>query len=116
MKEKKINSKEIFKGNVIKVTLDSVEVNNRKSKREVVHHLGGVAIILIKDDEILFEKQFRYAINEIVYEIPAGKLEKNEEPYQAACRELEEETSFKPKKLIELGYIYPTFGYSNEPG
>ena len=60
------------------------------------------------------EKQFRYAYNEIIYEIPAGKLEKGEDPYDAAIRELEEETANKASKLDYLGVIYPTCGYSDE--
>ncbi len=115
MIEKKISSKNIFKGVVVNVTLDDVLCpNGKESKREVIHHNGGAAILVVVDDKVLIERQFRYPINKIVYEIPAGKLEKNENPLVAAKRELEEETGFIANNMIDLGYIHPTFGYSNE--
>lgn len=116
MEEKKISGETIFEGHVVRLVKDKVLCpNGMESFREVVRHNGGAAILCINDkDEVLLVKQFRYAYNEIIYEIPAGKLEKNEDPYQAALREFEEETGNKTEKLDFLGAIYPTCGYSSE--
>ncbi len=113
--EKKINSKLIYEGRVVKLTVDDVLVNNEiNAVREVVHHNGGAAILVVVDNKILLVKQFRYAFNKMIYEIPAGKLEKNEDPLVSAKRELEEETGYIANNMISLGEIYPTVGFCNE--
>ena len=116
MEEKKIDGEIIYDGKVVKLIKDKVLCPNKKEAyREIVKHNGGSAILPItKDNKILLIKQFRYAYNEVLYEIPAGKLELNEDPYSAALRELEEETGFKVEKLESLGIIYPTCGYTKE--
>ncbi|MCR5232201.1 MAG: NUDIX hydrolase [Acholeplasmatales bacterium] len=116
MEEKKIDGKVIYDGKIIKVFKDRVLCpNGNESFREIVHHNGGAGVLLINDkEEILLVKQFRYAYKEELYEIPAGKLELNEDPYYAALRELEEETGNQANELEYLGKIYPTCGYSDE--
>ena len=116
MEEKKIDGEVIFDGHVVKLHLDKVKCpNGNIASREIVVHNGGAAILYVNDnDEVLLERQYRYAYNEVIYEIPAGKLEKGEDPKLAAIRELEEETGLKVNDLIHLGDIYPTCGYSSE--
>lgn len=116
LKEKRLSGKTIYDGKVIKVTCDDVLCpNGNISKREIVHHNGGSAILCINDkEEVLLIKQYRYAYDEVIYEIPAGKLEVGEDPYDAAIRELEEETANKADSLKYLGIIYPSCGYTNE--
>ena len=116
MREKKIAGEVIYDGKVVKLEKDKVLCpNGNESYREYIRHSGGSAILCINEnDEVLLIKQFRYVYNEIIYEIPAGKLEKGEDPYDAALRELEEETGYKASSLESLGIIYPTCGYSNE--
>lgn len=116
MKEKKISGEVIFEGKVVKLEKDKVICpNGNISYREVVRHPGGAAILgITKDNEVILERQFRYPYDEVIYEIPAGKLELNEDPYTAALREFEEETGNKAEKLESLGEIYPTCGYSSE--
>ena len=98
--EIKLNSKEIFKGNVFRVTMDQVELENgMTSFREVVHHNGGACILPLTDD---------------LWELPAGKLEKDEDPFEAAKRELEEECGVTAERFINLGVLYPTVGYDSE--
>ena len=113
--EKKLSSELIYDGKVIKVSKDQVLCpNGNESMREIVHHRGGVGILFKLGDKFVFEKQYRYAFNEEVIEIPAGKLEEDEIPLPAAERELLEETGYRPLEMIFLGDMYPTVGYSNE--
>ena len=113
--EKKLSSDMIYQGKVISVSKDAVLCpNGETSIREIVYHRGGVAILVKADDKFILEKQYRYAFNEDIYEIPAGKLEEGEEPLPAAGREMLEETGYRPLEMIYLGDMYPTVGYSKE--
>ena len=104
--EKKIKSTEKFNGKIFKVTEDEVFVDKigKTAKREIVHHHGGVGILARHKNQILLVKQYRYAIQDYTWEIPAGKLESNEDPKACALREIEEETGYCTEKL----YIYYT--------
>ncbi len=114
--EKTIDSKTMFDGKIIKVTLDDVTLENgRSAKREVVHHGGGVCVLVLDDeDNVYFVKQFRYPYKEVVLEVPAGKLEKGEDPFDAMKREQREETGTTASTYIYLGELYPTPGYCGE--
>ncbi len=114
--EKKINSNEIYNGKVFKITKDDVELSDGcRTIREVVHHNGGVVITAEKDNKILMVKQFRYPTKEILYELPAGKLDKqNEDILSAAKRELKEETGYTAKIWESLGFIWTSPGFCNE--
>ena len=113
--EKKLSSQKIYDGRVIKVSKDEVLCpNGNTSIREIVHHRGGVGVLFKLGDKFVFEKQYRYAFNEEMIEIPAGKLEEGEIPLPAAERELLEETGYRPLEMVHLGDMYPTVGYSNE--
>ena len=114
-KEKTIKSETIYDGRIITVKKDEVLCpNGEKSIREVVTHHGGVGILIKIDDKFIIEKQYRYALDEELYELPAGKLEKGEEPLEAAKRECLEETGYRPLEMIHLGDMSPTCGYSTE--
>lgn len=110
------NVKGIFNGKVITVHHDDVVLcNGKKAKRECVDHPGGVAVIgITNDNKVLLVRQFRYLYKETIYEIPAGKLEKGEDPFEAGKREFREETGAVADEYISLGEIYPTPGYTNE--
>ncbi|GHU53811.1 ADP-ribose pyrophosphatase [Clostridia bacterium] len=114
--EKRTSSEQIYNGRIINLTKDTVELENGEMAiREVVHHNGGVAIVpLLDDGRIILVKQFRYPYNEAIYEIPAGKLEKGENPLDCGMRELTEETGFTAKEFIFLGEVYPTPAYNTE--
>lgn len=116
MEEKKIDGEILYEGKILRLERDKVLCpNGKEAYREVVRHNGGAAILcLTEQDEVLLIKQFRYPYKEILYEIPAGKLEQGENPYAAAIRELEEETGNRAAGLELLGKIYPTCGYSSE--
>lgn len=116
LKEKQLNSQEIYSGKVFRITHDEVELSNGyKSFRDVVHHNGGVVIVAEKDNKILMVQQYRYATNEALYELPAGKLDKQgEDVLSAAKRELEEETGYNAQNWESLGYIWTSPGFCSE--
>lgn len=116
MEEKKISGEVIYNGKVVRLEKDKVLCpNGMESYREIVRHNGGAAILCVTpDNKVMLIKQFRYAYNEVMYEIPAGKLELGEDPYDAALREFEEETGSKATELEYLTTIYPTCGYTSE--
>ncbi len=115
MQERKLSSEMKFDGKLIKVTYDVAEVNGKEAWREVVHHPGASAVVAIDDDgRIIMEKQFRYALNDYLLEIPAGKLDAGEDPLVCAKRELEEETGIVASEWISLGTIATSPGFCNE--
>ena len=95
---------------------DTVELENGKtSAREVVCHNGGVCVAaLTEQNEVLLVRQFRYPYKEVLLELPAGKLEKGEDPFEAAKRELGEECGLTADHYTPLGEFYPTVGYDTE--
>lgn len=113
--EKRIKSKRIYDGKIIKVDRDEVELCNKKtSVREVVRHNGGVGILAIVDHKIILVRQYRYAQETFTLEIPAGKIELGEEPYNTGMREIEEETGYRAKDMTLFTKAFPTPGYCSE--
>lgn len=106
----------IFNGRIITVHEDTVTlVDGTQAKREIVDHNGGVAVIgLTEDKEVLLVRQFRAPYKETIYEIPAGKLEKDEDPDEAAVREFSEECGCTASEFRYIGELYPTPGYCGE--
>ena len=114
--ETMLESKEIFNSRVIRVTLDKVQLEDgTTSTREVVHHHGGACVLPVDaDGNVTMVRQFRYALGEELWELPAGKLEAGEDPFEAAKRELSEECGLTADTYTELGVVYPTVGYDSE--
>lgn len=106
----------IYNGRVLTMHVDDVLLcNDQRANRECVDHPGGVAVIGVTDDDmVVLVRQFRYPYKETIYEIPAGKLEKGEDPFEAGKREFKEETGGVAEEYISLGEIYPSPGYTNE--
>lgn len=97
------------------VTKEEVELEDgNHAFREVVYHHGGVCILALKDNKILLVKQFRYPNRIETLEIPAGKLEKDEDPKACAFRELEEETNYRAKDMQFVMKTLPSPGYTSE--
>ena len=113
---KTLTSETKFEGRIIKVLRDTVELENGKtSAREVVCHNGGVCVAaLTEQNEVLLVRQFRYPYKEVLLELPAGKLEKGEDPIEAVKREQMEETGTTGENYISLGKLYPSPGYCGE--
>src|SRR5665811_292788 len=116
LEEIKISSQKIFDGKIIKLFLDKVMLPNKKTAtREKVWHPGAVAVVpLTSDKEIILIRQYRYPVEEILVEIPAGKLDKAEPPLDCAKRELQEEVGAVGGELIHLSTFHTTPGFSNE--
>lgn len=114
--EKTLTSETKFEGRIIKVLRDTVELENgRTSAREVVCHNGGVCVAALTErNEVLLVRQFRYPYKEVLLELPAGKLEKGEDPFEAVKREQMEETGTTGENYISLGSLYPSPGYCGE--
>lgn len=113
--EKTVRKHYIYEGKIINVRCDEAELPDGKPcKREIVEHSGGAAVLCEYEGKIAFVRQYRYAYGEELLEIPAGKLEKGEDPMRAAMRELSEETGFKAERLELLTVLYPSPGYTNE--
>lgn len=114
--ERQESSETIYKGRIFTVTKDVVSLeDDSKADREVVHHSGGVCVVPITDDGcVLMVRQYRYPMHEATLEIPAGKLEPNEDHYHAGKRELLEETGNECSEYTFLGNVYPTPAYVSE--
>ena len=116
LKEKTIYSENIYKGNLLDLRKDKVLLpNNKIGYREWINHPGAACCLpILEKDKIVLTRQYRYAIGEESIEIPAGKLDLNEDPKECAYRELKEETGYKAKELTLLTSIYPAIGFANE--
>lgn len=116
LEEKTVSSQSIFKGVIVDLRLDSVELpNGRPAKREVVAHPGGVAVVPYHDDgTVTVVRQFRYPFGRVITELPAGKLEHGEDHRLAGIRELEEETGLTADRFTYLGGLLSSPGFSTE--
>lgn len=113
--ETTLKSEKIYQGKILSLRIDTIEMPNKKySKREIIEHKPAVVIIAIKGTNLLMVRQYRKAVEKTLLEVPAGLVEVQETPVQAATRELEEETGYlceNPKYIMEF---YTSPGYSDE--
>lgn len=116
LREELIMEETLFEGRVVRLKQRLIRQHDASFRlREVVQHNGGVGIMAISpEDEIFMVRQFRTAADVALLEIPAGKLEKDEDPEACARRELEEECAIKARSMHSLGTFYPTPGYCSE--
>ena len=109
-----MKKKKIYSGKILDFSVYDVKIENRQVKREMVEHGGAAAMIgFDEDNKIILVKQHRFP-HGYVLEIPAGTLEKGEDPKECAFREMQEETGYKAKKMTHLLSYYPSIGYNTE--
>lgn len=115
-KGRTLASRRVFDGRILKVEVDRlVEPSGQEVEREVVRHPGSVVLIALTPEErMLFVRQYRYAVDEHLLEVPAGTLEPGEDIEDAARRELAEETGYRARKLEKLSEFYPAPGFTDE--
>lgn len=114
--EKKQSSRRVYDGRILALDVDEVLLQNgHTATREVVRHHGGVCVLAMDDnDNVLFVRQFRYPYDEVLLELPAGKIEPGEDPAACGMRELEEETGHAAGTFTFLSRVYPSPGYVDE--
>ncbi len=113
----KVKKSEIlFRGKVFDLQVDELEYRSGNNGiREIAVHGGGAVVVPLKDDgKIIMVRQFRYPFQKFILELPAGKLDKGEDPFNCAVRELEEETGYRSNDVVKLGEIYTTPGFCTE--
>ncbi|MBE6702548.1 MAG: NUDIX hydrolase [Ruminococcaceae bacterium] len=109
LEEKNISSRLIYDGKVVHLYEDEVLLpDGQSARREYVKHIGAVCVLALTDQgEVILERQFRYPFHKELIEIPAGKLDSaDEDPKEAALRELREETGYVPTRITYIGDFY----------
>jgi len=116
LKEKKLSSKRVYRGSLLDIYVDEVEIFNGSTRvREYTKHPGAAAVIpVLPDGKIGLIRHYRYPTDQIHIEIPAGKIDRGENLEVTARRECQEEIGFLPQKLTFLTKINPCIGYSDE--
>ena len=114
--EKTLSSEMIYRGKILNLRKDKVEVvGDKVSEREIIEHNGGVTLAAVTDDrKMVMVRQYRKAAGKAVLEAPAGKREKDEDPLETAVRELKEETGYTASDVKFLTKFYSSVGYSEE--
>lgn len=111
-----LSSRLVYEGRIFDVTVDRVQLpHGRQAELEIVRHDGSVVLLPIADDgRVLLVRQYRYAADRFLWELPAGSLEVGEDPDVAAARECQEELGLIPGSLERLLTLYPTPGFCTE--
>jgi len=112
---KVINRRNIFKGRVIDLSVETIIFPDQQVEMECINHPGGAAVVsLLSDESVVLIKQYRHCIGDTIWEIPAGRLEPGENPLDCAKRELEEEVGYRAAQIKKLTEIYSAPAYCTE--
>ena len=115
MTEKTISKETVFKGKIMEVEVHQVEAKGGPAVREIVQHGAAVCLIIKRDNgNFIFIRQFRKALERVVFEVCAGNCDPGEVAIESAKRELTEETGFVADEIRQIGSIYPCVGYCTE--
>ena len=111
-----LECRQIYDGKVVKLGVEEVRLPNGKTTElEIIRHQGAAAVVPIDEDgKVYLVRQYRHAVGEWLLEVPAGKLEPGESPEECIGREIEEETGMKAGRLVPLGPIWTTPGFTDE--
>lgn len=113
--EKTLESQMIYEGAIINLRRDKVTVEKGTSYREIIEHNGGAVLAAVTDEgKMVMVRQYRKPAERVMLEVPAGKIDPGETPFETACRELKEETGYTPGEVKYLTEFYPSVGYSEE--
>lgn len=114
--ERVLSSKILYQGRAVRLRFDQVRLpNGRETSREIIEHHGSVGILpLLPRNRVLLIRQYRHAVGQTIWEIPAGTIEEGETPKECAERELEEETGYRAGSLRPFFDCYLAPGYSME--
>jgi ADP-ribose pyrophosphatase len=114
--ERTLSSKMVYRGKLLEVREDQVELPDGKTSwREYIVHPGAAVMLAMPDAAtVVMERQYRYPLRQHVYELPAGKIDPGEDPLRTAQRELLEETGYRARQWRHLLTTYPVVGYANE--
>ncbi|MBL0938838.1 MAG: NUDIX hydrolase [Gemmatimonadaceae bacterium] len=116
----KVSGERVYSGRIISVDLDTVRFpDGSTGKLEMIRHPGASAVVPVlradeDDPEVVLIRQYRYAAEQFLYEIPAGRLDPGETPEQCAARELQEETGYRAARIERLFTMYTTPGFTDE--
>ena len=116
LREDVLFEEDVYIGKLLHVMRRTVQLpNGRTTTREMIHHPGAAAMVVIdSENRVVFERQWRSPMDAAFWEIPAGKIDSGENPFDTARRELREETGITASKWVELGTIHNAIGYSDE--
>lgn len=116
LEEKTLSSRRVYEGKILNLRVDQVLLpNGKESGREVVEFSQAVAVVALTDEgKVLLVSQYRYPVGEVLWEIPAGKMDPQENPEACARRELKEETGYTAASVVKLTEFYTTPGFTNE--
>jgi ADP-ribose diphosphatase len=113
---RKVNSRRVYSGKVLELYVDDViEPGEVRARREVVRHTGSVAMLAVDDQQrVLLVRQYRYAVDDEIWELPAGRIDGDEEPEAGARRELEEEAGVQAGEVEQIAFFHTTPGFCDE--
>ena len=112
----RLESQQVFSGKVFSIDRDRVKMpNDRTVTVDVVRHAKSVVLVPVPEPgQVILVRQYRYAVNAFLWELPAGSVDDGETPEQAARRECHEEIGLVPSTVVRLSALYPTPGYCDE--